>query len=60
MSRETVWTACARERAPEGVIVETTTGTPASIQKLKRRGNLWWLPDDSMYVYYEPTHWRLL
>lgn len=26
-------------------------------QPLKRRGNLWFLPDDSMYVYYTPTHW---
>lgn len=29
-----------------------------NVQKLKRRGNLWFLPDDSMYVYYTPTHWR--
>lgn len=27
-------------------------------QKMKRRENLWFLPDDSMYVYYTPTHWR--
>ena len=20
-------------------------------------GQLWWLPDGSMYVYYSPTHW---
>jgi hypothetical protein len=26
-------------------------------QKLVRDGNLWWLPDRSMYVYYTPTHW---
>jgi len=24
---------------------------------LKRIGNLWFLPDGSMYVYYTPTHW---
>lgn len=23
-------------------------------------GNLWWLTDKSMYVYYTPTHWRYL
>jgi hypothetical protein len=22
--------------------------------------NLWWYPDKSMYVYYNPTHWKLL
>lgn len=27
-------------------------------QELKRQGNLWFVPDGSMYVYYTPTHWR--
>lgn len=27
---------------------------------LKRNGNLWFLPDMSMYCYYTPTHWRPL
>lgn len=26
---------------------------------LRRTGNLWFVPDGSMYVYYRPTHWRL-
>lgn len=26
--------------------------------KLKRQGRLWFFPDDSMYVYYKPTHWK--
>ena len=25
---------------------------------LWRKGNLWFLPDRSMYVYYTPTHWK--
>lgn len=29
-----------------------------NMQKLKRKGNLWYIPDGSMYVYYTPTHWR--
>lgn len=29
-----------------------------NVQKLKRVGRLWWLPDMSMYVDYTPTHWR--
>lgn len=27
---------------------------------LYRDGALWWAPDGSMYVYYQPTHWREL
>lgn len=27
---------------------------------LIRRGNLWFFPDMSMYVYYTPTHWRYM
>ncbi len=27
-------------------------------QPLRRRGNLFFFPDWSMYVYYTPTHWR--
>ena len=26
--------------------------------KLYRQGNLWFIPDGSMYVYYTPTHWK--
>ncbi|QNH21194.1 hypothetical protein HEP73_02106 [Xanthomonas sp. GW] len=47
--------------APEGVTVATKIDDqhgPRNEQPLKRRGNLWWFPDDSMYVYYTPTHWR--
>jgi hypothetical protein len=29
-----------------------------NVQSLKRQGRLWFVPDMSMYVYYEPTHWR--
>lgn len=25
---------------------------------LKRQGRLWFFPDMSMYVYYDPTHWK--
>jgi len=63
MSRETVWVACAKEKAPEGVLVETKVHDARgerNVQNLTRRGNLWWTPDGAMYVYYTPTHWRLL
>jgi hypothetical protein len=47
--------------APEGLVVmtkiEDVCGT-RNEQPLKRRGRLWFFPDDSMYVYYAPTHWK--
>jgi len=47
--------------APENVDVETKIDDEKGLrneQTLKRVGNLWWLPDMSMYCYYRPTHWR--
>ncbi|WP_250512653.1 hypothetical protein [Caballeronia sp. INDeC2] len=49
------------ETAPEGEDVMTKIDDsfgPRNEQSLKRRGHLWWCPDDSMYVYYTPTHWK--
>jgi hypothetical protein len=28
-----------------------------NVQRLFREGRLWFVPDQSMYVYYTPTHW---
>lgn len=47
--------------SPENVVVETKIDDAAGVRNLttlKRRGSLWFLPDDTMYVYYTPTHWR--
>lgn len=47
--------------APEGVPVETKIHDKDGVRNVairKRSGRLWWYPDGSMYVYYEPTHWR--
>mgnify|MGYP004499142151 CR=1 FL=1 len=44
-----------------GVVVETKVDDGNGcrlVQKLKRKNNLWFLPDGNMYVYYTPTHWR--
>lgn len=60
--KEAQWIPCAKERAPDGVLVETKiedANGVRNVQKLTRRGSLWWIPEGSMYVYYEPTHWRL-
>ena len=49
-----------------GQIVETKIDGDGrgerNIQMLKRtgiNGRLWFYPDDSMYVYYRPTHYRV-
>lgn len=47
--------------APEGVAVLTKIDDGRGCRneaKLKRQGRLWFFPDGSMYVYYEPTHWK--
>jgi hypothetical protein len=48
------------EDAPEDVVVRTCIMDKDGFrndQRLKRRGRLWFTPDDAMYVYYTPTHW---
>lgn len=48
---------------PEGVVVMTKIDDENGVRNegtLKRVGNLWWVPDGSMYVYYRPTHYRRL
>lgn len=45
----------------ENEVVETKIDNSqgcCNVCKLKRQGWLWFFPDDSMYVYYTPTHWR--
>lgn len=51
--------------APEGKKVETVIADgPNPLLSMRnqttlvRQGRLWFFPDFSMYVYYEPTHWR--
>jgi hypothetical protein len=48
--------------APEGVIVETKIDDEQgvrNIEKLRLSGKLWFIPG-GMYVYYRPTHFRLI
>lgn len=51
----------AAHTAPDGVEVDTAvfhSNGVSNHQPLVRQGRLWFFPDHSMYVYYEPTHWR--
>ncbi len=57
------WQSIEIETSPEGVEVETMIADGHGVrneQSLVRNGNLWFYPDMSMYVYYQPTHWKLL
>lgn len=58
------WISVEDKRPEEGVPVKTKIvgrgGAERNVQNLTRRGNMWWLEDMSMYVYYTPTHWKPL
>jgi hypothetical protein len=56
------WISVKDALPPQGEIVQTklddTKHGVRNIQELRLLHRLWFLPDGSMYVYYEPTHWR--
>lgn len=55
------WTHC--HLPADGEVVDTKIDDEKSCrneQRLRRRGRLWFTEDDAMYVYYTPTHWKLL
>ncbi len=57
------WQSIEIETSPEGVEVETMIADEHGVrneQSLTRKGKLWFYPNMSMYVYYQPTHWKLL
>ena len=61
------WIACAAQLPPRGVVVETKIHDDhgeRNVQPLKLHDSpgsrLWFFPDNSMYCYYEPTHWRFV
>ena len=56
----TEWIPISKDLPDHAVVVLTKIDDGSgerNIQPLKRRGTLWFFPDDSMYVYYRPTHW---
>lgn len=55
------WISVKEKLPPDKVVVETKIDDEKGTRNegmLYRNGNLWFLPDGSMYVYYVPTHWR--
>ena len=54
------WIRCSKQLPPDGELVATKIDDARGCRNeapLTRRAGLWFLADDSMYVYYEPTHW---
>jgi len=55
------WISVDDALLPDGRVVETKLDDAQgcrNVQKLKREGWLWFMPDAKIYVYYTPTHWR--
>lgn len=56
-----MWHKTSQELPPENVIVRTKIHDEKGCRNetfLFRQGNLWFLANGSMYVYYTPTHWK--
>ena len=53
-----MWQYTEQALPPENVLLITTNGS-GQINRLIRKGNLHFLPDMSMYVYYVPKMWRV-
>lgn len=57
----TDWIRTSLHVPPEGEMVDTKIDDisgPRHEQRMTRRGQLWFVEGDSMYVYFTPTHWR--
>lgn len=57
------WISCGLILPKNGEVVETKIDDSdglRNVQKLKRQNNLWFHPSGNMYVYYKPTHWRVI
>lgn len=55
------WRAASTQ--PEGAVCMTKIDDAQGVRNecaLRKQGNLWFVPDGSMYVYYRPTHYRPL
>ncbi len=63
VSRMADWIEVEAQKPPENKVVKTKIDDEKGIRnetELIYSHGLWWFPDWSMYVYYTPTHWRVL
>lgn len=51
------WISTKKSLPRDGDIVQAMDSS-GNVQLLYKKGNLWWLADGSMYVYYVPTFWK--
>jgi hypothetical protein len=61
-SNRSAWVSVTYRRPPQDVTVETKIDDSRGCRNqtfLKLHGRLWFVPDMSIYVYYEPSHWRM-
>lgn len=57
------WIKVSEQLPPDNMVVQTKIEDENGCrnqQDLKRIGDLWYVPDGKMYVYYKPTHWMYL
>lgn len=57
MTKQQDWIKTAEQKPAENVVVRAMD-SGGHVQLLKRKGNLWWFPDESMYCYFVPTFWQ--
>lgn len=55
-----MWKEIKRISPPTNIVIETKVDKNGerNIERLIFDGKLWWHTDKSMYVYYQPTHWK--
>lgn len=56
-----MWKEISKETPPKDKVIMTKIDDEhgsRNEQELMWDGKLWWYPDKSMYVYYQPTHWK--
>lgn len=56
-----MWKRITETKPPENHIINTKIDEKDGVrneQRLTFDGKLWWTPDNKMYVYCTPTHWK--
>jgi len=54
------WVKVSDRLPPQNKIVRTKIDEEGRVRnesRLMLKGTIWWTPDESVYVYFIPTHW---
>lgn len=60
LSAHEEWVKTDEQLPVNQLVVDTLSPNGTIRQELKRSGNLWFVPDGGMYVYYTPYAWKYL